>query len=497
MKFFNFIFNPLNRKILLILFVYHILIALILHWAYPFTICTNDTPNYFFAAEAHEFCGYRPYGYSAFINFCVLFSKSLYCIVFIQSLLYFVATLLFIFTIEYLIPFKNKKLFYLFIVLFSLSGQAFLISNTLLSDSLFMSFSLIWISSLLHLFTNKKNRYILVILNLIVCFCLAKIRYAGLVYPVVGSLAALVIYRKNLKNLFIYVAGFMLIIWTVYEQGISQNEVNYGVRVFSAFGGWAKLNNASVVVPEIKKGTREDEIALQKAFKPSTNEDLIKKDEIYLFDRFLKKYPDSIYSTKNVLSSQLMWDKKYPEKFYFSFLLKKYQKNGYVPCYAYCGKLYGEYADYLIKTHLVSFISKFYFPNFFRAVYPKDEGLGKMHMRVDESIKKVCDVDFAFFAARNDIYGAIISFFDEIKYLILFITFLFSLVYYIVHKYFKRIRSNGKIVFLFISFFLILNSLFLAYSIPIFLRFLVINEALLITAIFVFLDEFYKLRHRK
>jgi hypothetical protein len=498
MKFVGFICNPFNRKVLLTLFIYHVLIALVFNWAYPFTVYTNDTPNYFHAAEAGGFCGYRPYGYSAFINFCMFFSKSIYCIVFIQSLLYLLATLLFVFTIEYLSPFKNKKLFYGFIILLSLSGQAFFISNVLLSDSIFLSLSLIWISSLLHLFTDKNNNYPFLLLNFVICFLAAKIRYAGLIYPVIGSLAVLVMYRKHLKTLLTYLVGFLLVFYTVYQQGVSQNKTLYGVNVFSAFGGWAKLNNASVIIPEIKGETKKDEIRLLNAFRDEIKEDARKRNEIGLLDAFLKQYPDSIYAIRNVLTSQLMWKKTYPEKMFLTgYIYPKNKEHGYVPCYVYTGRLYGEYADYLVKTHPGTFINKFYFPNLLRTIYPKDEGLGNIHIMVDKSIQKVCNTGFTFFATRYNIYGAIISVFDEIKYLFLGLLFVFSFVYYIFKKRYKLVTANSRILFLFISCFLILNSLFLAYSIPIFLRFLVVNEFMLITAVFIFLDEFYKLRHSK
>jgi len=477
MPFINFIFTPFNRKILLILFLYHILVAFVFHWAYPFTIYTPDTPNYFLAADAKDFCGYRPYGYSAFINFCMLLYKSIYVIVFFQSFLYFVAIALFIFTIEYISPFKNKKLFYLFTILLSLSGQVFLLNNSLLSDSIFISLSLIWISSLLHLFNSKKNNYYLIALNLIICFSLAKIRYAGLIYPVIGLLAGLFIYRKQLLNLFVYVIGFLLIVLIVYQQGVSQNKTKYGIDVFSAFGGWAKLNNASVVIPEAKDDIREK--------------------EMYLLNALFKRYPDSIYSTKNVLTSQLMWGKLYPEKKYLAFIYSKNKVHGYVPSYVYCGKLYGEYANYLIKTHITSFITKFYLPNLFGAISPQDESSGNVHIKVDENIRKVCDTDFDFFAPRCDIYGAFISVFDKIKYATLAILFIFSLTYYVAKKYFKLVTSNRNILFLFISFFIILNSLFLAYVHPVLLRYVIINEFLFIAVIFVFLDECYKLKANK
>src|SRR5438309_1140560 len=109
MKFINFIFSPPNRKTLLFIVCYHVLIALIFNWAYPFTIYSYDTPNYMQAADMKIFGGYRPYGYSAFINFCTTFWQSVYSIVFFQSLFFLLASVVLIFTIQSLFPFKNKK----------------------------------------------------------------------------------------------------------------------------------------------------------------------------------------------------------------------------------------------------------------------------------------------------------------------------------------------------------------------------------------------------
>ncbi len=491
MGFINFIFNPFNRKIIIALSIYHVLIAFVFNWAFPFTVYTPDTPSYFFAANIKEFCGYRPYGYSAFINFCMFFYQSIYTIIIIQGFLYLTATLLFIFTIEYLFPFKNKALFYLFIVLLSLSGQAFFLNTSLMSDSVFISLSIIWVSSLLHLLTSSKNNYYLIILNLITCFLILKIRYAGLIYPVIGLLLTLIIYRKKYIKLVICLVGFCSVFLIVYQQGVSQNKTKYGVNIFSAFGGWAKLNNASVIIPEIKKETKEDEIHLVEAFQPEIKENISRKEEIVLLNAGFKDYPDSIFSTKNVLTSQLMWSLSYPEKmFYLNYIYDKYKQYGPLPCYVYCGKLYSEYADYLVKTHTSTFIRKFYLPNLLRTIHPKDEGQGYVAIKVDENIKKVCNTSFDFFASRYNIYGTIISLFDEIKYLILVIIFLLALICFTLKRHFKLLTDNRQVFFLFSFCFLIINSLFLACSIPIFLRFLVVNEVLLIASVFVFLDEF-------
>ncbi|HXB38922.1 MAG TPA: hypothetical protein VNZ49_00180 [Bacteroidia bacterium] len=471
MTFFKFIFSPANRKLLLWITAFHILIAILFHWAYPFTIYFHDTPNYFLSAKMKHFYGYRPYGYSGFINFCIGVNQSIYSVVFFQSLAYPIANVLFIFTIEYLFPFNNKKLLIWLAVLISLGGQQFMLTNVLISDSIFISLTLVWMVCILHILKNEKTNYFLIIFYAFVCYGAAKTRYAGLIYPFIGLVVAAILFRKSYMKLFINALVSLILFFFIYKQGVKENKDLCGIETFSAFGGWAKLNNASVIIPEVK-----GEMPLRK---------------LADIHSFFKLFPDSTYSPSRVLTGQLMWNKLSPEKQYMNKCLLDRPQFGYLPMYVSLGKIYGEYGDALIKNNLSTFITRFYAPNIRNVIFPKyDDITGYLNRPVDESTRKVCATDFDYFVPRNDIYKKYITWWVQIRYFILTLAFILAVVFLHIIKKIKPGPEYKKILY-FIYIFFICNSAFLAYAHPITMRYLLTNEFIFATAIFIIIDHLF------
>ncbi len=474
MKFIKFIFHSSNRKVLAFIVCYHLLLAFIFNWAYPFAISSYDTPNYMLAAQLKEFCGYRPYGYSFFINFCTFFWQSVYSIVFFQSLFFLIASLSFIFTIQYFFPSKSKRNFYLFIFLLCISFNPFFLNNVLISDSLFISLSLLWVSSFIHLIYAQKINFSLFLFNFLVCFLASKVRYAGLIYPVIGVLVTILIYRKKIGIMALGAGGFILVFLIVYNQGINQNKEKYGVPIFSAFGGLAQLNNASVLIPKAKSGFRNQELDL--------------------LETYFKKQPDSLFTTEKVLTGTLIWGNMYPQKIYTNFISKRNKDKGYLTCYVYCGKLYSEYASHLIKNNTSLYLSKFYFPNLLRAVYPKKDDInGGLTLKTDKNTAKVCNADFTYSLPRKDIFGDFFAAWSGFKYFLLAIGFIAFLIYSRIKKDVQLSVNTKKTIF-FLSAFFVINSLFLAYTHPILQRYLILHEFIFIAGLFILIDSLNPLK---
>jgi hypothetical protein len=447
---------------------------LVLHWAYPFAIYFHDTAGYFQSAKMKMFTGYRPYGYSVFINFCIYFKQSIYSVVFFQSLFYLIANIIFIFSIAYIYPFSKKLNFLLFVVLVSFANQQLYLTNMLISDSLFISLTLVWISCTLHILNSEKNNYFLLIIYTITCFCAAKVRYAGLIYPFIGLFVTAFFFRKKYGRLLLSATASLLVFFIIYRQGVKENKDFCGVETFSAFSGWARLNNALITLPQEGKEPKNKKFA-----------------EIH---SFFKSFPDSVYSAPRVLTGQLMWNKEFPEKQYMAYKMKTNPNYPYIYRYVTMGKIYNDYAGYLIKNNLLYFFNHFYLSNLANVLYPRYDDIPEyLYRPVDESTQAVCNTDFTQFIPRVDIYKKYSSGWIQLKYFIYMLVFITLLVYFFAVKKIK-LERNLKVIIYFMIFFLIGNSLFLGYAHPIVIRYIVSNEFLFSTVIMLLIDQYPKLK---
>lgn len=476
MSFTRFVFNTYNRKVITGIIIFHVLIAYLLHKAYPFTLCFHDTPNYFQSALEHRFIGYRPYGYSVFINFCIAIKQSVYSIVFFQSFLFLLSHIIFIFTIDYIFNFKRRVFFLLFIGLFSLCMQPLLLTNMLISDSIFISLTLIWIATLLHLHNNIKYKtaWLIMAVNLVICYFIIRIRYAGLIYPVIGIAFFIYFIKRDVfkATAFCMLLGIVMLI--VYRQGVNENRKLCGVSIFSAFGGWAKLNNATVNIPFAKQDMQVNKLR-----------------EVHAF---FKTFNDSMYTAKKALDGQHIWNRNYPEKIFMNYKLAGNKAYTYLLMYVTLGKLYSDYGDYLIKNNMNVFLKEFYLPNLSTTIYPQFDDADKYLERpVDEPTAKVCQTNFSKFIPANDFYGNYISPWIKIKYFILAILCIIAFIVFFLKK---ELRFPALMpVFIFSLAFFIINSLFLSYAHPIVFRYISPNEFIFVTVILLFADRLFKLKN--
>src|ERR1700757_1846091 len=107
-SFFGFLKEKNQKRRLLAFGIFYLVVYIALVFLYPYADGISDTGGYIQSAIKNMYLGYRPFGYSEFFILVHGFSKSLGTVVFAQYWLNAISTVLFILTIKYFFPPKNK-----------------------------------------------------------------------------------------------------------------------------------------------------------------------------------------------------------------------------------------------------------------------------------------------------------------------------------------------------------------------------------------------------
>lgn len=444
-----------------------------LQYCYPAPSTTADTSNYFYCSNIHDFGGYRPIGYSWFLTFCLKFSTGFTFITSFQYLLNAFATLLFLVTVKYLLlkP-ENKRTYYIyytFAFLLITNETVLYLTKWLLSDSIYISYTLIWFTTLLWLLHNYKNVFALLI-HTVILYLLMKTRYAGLIYPLVTVAVFLWIYRKSGW----YVSALSLgVLFLVYNQGLKDNKRLFNVDTFSAFSGWAKANSAVSVLPYVKVDTT-----------------LFKDEEQRRLHGIIKQFPDSFYNEWNVFSYQFIWDNKYPGKTYMLDLRQRHPEWDYVKNWVHTGVRLGEYGNFLMKTYPVEYFTRFVIHNFLRFFMSPDDLLtfseGK---EVDKYMLVNFKPGFDKFYSRYNIYNKLFAKFALEKNLITWIlAFAAAIAAFIYRKKLKYTNDESRALWL-SAIFILFNAGYLIPTYPTTFRFVVFFNIFLLLFIAIVLNR--------
>jgi len=181
-----------------------------------------------------------PMGYTWFLQLFSFFSRSATLLVWVQYLLMEGSCLLFFFTLLHF--FQPGKWTKLLLFLFLFVNPLFLyISNFIMSDPLFTTLSILWLTQLIWLIGRPRPYMILV--HAVLLLMVFTVRYTALYYPLVASLGLLFTRLKPWQKLTAIGLQFLLIgVFVAYTT--HQMKELTGVPQFSPFGGWRMANNA-------------------------------------------------------------------------------------------------------------------------------------------------------------------------------------------------------------------------------------------------------------
>lgn len=220
------------------------LISLVLFFVfklfYPYPSMVMDGYVYIRPLVEHLGTNSFPIGYSWFLQLFSLFSRSTTLLVWLQYLFLVAACLLFFFTLLFFFRPGRWVTLVLFIFLF-LNPLFFYCSNFIMSDTLFTTLSILWITQLIWMI-GSPHPY-MIFSHAILLLLVFTVRYNALYYPLVAAFVLLLTRLRRWVKIVAIALQFALIgFFILYTQG--QMKELTGIRQFSPFGGWKMANNA-------------------------------------------------------------------------------------------------------------------------------------------------------------------------------------------------------------------------------------------------------------
>jgi hypothetical protein len=390
----------------------------IIHLCYPTAFITSDSGDYVSCAIFKSFGGFRPVGYSWFLIFIHFFSTRLGVTILAQFLLHSISALYFVFTIRRFFPPAKLWLFRLFALLIVLNDSTLYMTTWLLSDSVNASLTFISFAAFLRLLENPKNKFVLVLL-LVTLYFASEVRYASLAYIPAFMILLLVIHRFRKTRL--HLLFLSLVLLGIWLHGRIDNQVQYGEKIFSAFGGWAKANNASVLLAHVKVDT--------------TN---WTDPEVKTAYRLIRSFDNTHFTEEKIFLTDFMWSWDGPGKAYFVAQRKEKGPGGesYTQTWVHVGRVYNDYGDKMIAQHPIAYAHYFLWPNTKRLFVPHNDFTPFNKADVPPYCTQWFNLDYKKFFVKHDFFSCFgkISYY---RYQLLLILFFPILIFcYLMRKRF-------------------------------------------------------------
>ncbi len=429
-SFFRFL-NQKNQKIELItISILYAILFFIIKYGYPYLQITPDSGSYILSAKTMTINGYRPIGYSWFLDFFHSLSNDIGFIFIGHFILNAFAQILFLFGVKYIFKLRSVY-FYLLALPFILSPSILFSTNLIMSDSIFNSLTLLYLFSAMMILKKPKIGYI--IGNLIVLYLIINVRYSAIYYPVLTSLILIFKLNKNRKYVIVSIMPLFLLL-KMYVDTKAETKKTYKLDSFSGFSGWAMANNAVSILPYID-------------LNPDDIEDLDNK----IIHTIVTSFPDSMYTHENINKTGFMWFKNFSGKRVLSYYMQK-KKYSYVKAWIYTGSKFKDYGKFLISEYPFEYLKYYLYPNFKQLFYnyriPRQR-----NFKVDDLIKEYYDYDINTVEYESN--SSFLHKFNGIRdvtSILLWIILIFSLTYLFIKQKSINAFQKPQMAFLIIFF---------------------------------------------
>ena len=322
---------------------------------YPFADFFNDSYTYIQAAADHDLVSYRPIGYSFFLRLVHGVSKSDTFLVTVQYALVQSSCLgLFFFLRRCCRPARWVEV--LIAVFLVLNPCVYYICNYVSSDALFIALSLFWFTLLLRLIRTPIwwgliGQWILLIL-------IFYTRYVALFYPIVATIAFLLI-RRNLFFRLMAIAGSFVVVaaGAAFTRQITLEETR--APVFSAFSGWQMANNALQIYPWVPVDTSD--------WSSPAGLELAR-----YADRYFKRPGAGIMKNPPGATTTYMWERGLPLHQYLDDYRKSHsflrqwpdtERLSYFVAWNRVAPIFSQYGYSLLRRHPVAFSRYYLWPS--------------------------------------------------------------------------------------------------------------------------------------
>ena len=346
MKDFLIFLRPLRVELSVIAAIMAVL-GVVMHVLFPFPFVFPDSGSYVLYAVTDGFNVYRPMGYSNYLGLLHSLAPNFGFVFTVSYTLNAVSTLFLLYSARYILKIDSKWIFYP-LCLFSIFAPRLLFStNFIMSDGLFTSLTMLFIATGLWICRTRKMWMTAV--HLAIFALLYGVRFSGMFYVAVTvyalAVSPAVLWRGRTGKVVLALAPVLLFM-ALQSSAKGRYERETGVKTLSSFSGWQLANNASVLVPDARKMSRQD----------------FAGNEQVVLNTFVGSFPDSLFSTKNVLSTSLMWYNDYPYK-QFMFMYMQQTGKPYINAWVETGRIYSGYGLSLIKRYPGKFVSRFVLPS--------------------------------------------------------------------------------------------------------------------------------------
>lgn len=356
-----------NRAYWISAVVVFVIQFVIFKFRYPYANYMPDSYSYLEAASSNADVNMWPVAYSKFLRAISAFTHSDKIVTGIQYLLLQCSTLVFVLSVSYLCrPGKAvKNTLYIFCLL---NPIPIYIGNYISADALFISLSILWMTTLCWIIYRSKSYQI--VLQAVLLLAAFTVRYNAIYYPLIATLTFLLSKKSWSFKLSGIVMGLVLVFASYFFTSTKMKEVS-GHQQFSAFGGWQLANNALYMYEHIPASERQPPPA-----KFTRLEAMVRKH----MDT-LNKVPWTHSDTVDVRF--YLWSSRGP---LIQYMLQEWKKDSTTPYFkrwASEGPLYAEYGAYLIRKYPWAYLQNFVLSNTVKLIVPPIEFIGVYNMGED------------------------------------------------------------------------------------------------------------------
>jgi len=239
-NFFSFMKKKEQKNDLLFIIIFYVLAFIILKYLYPYPDGISDSGGYVAAAISKVYDGYRPFGYSRFLILVHNYSSSISFLVFLQYFINVIASIFFIFSLKYFFTPKNNYVFSGTLIVSLCSILTIYLTNSVLSDSLFSSLTILWVTFNMWFIRNQKVfiRAGLLFLIFVTLYFLVSLRYTGIIYFLIELFLILYLLLRQNKILALF-SSFVLSITIInfYKDQVILTQKITEIDTFTGFSG--------------------------------------------------------------------------------------------------------------------------------------------------------------------------------------------------------------------------------------------------------------------
>ncbi|RFM34699.1 hypothetical protein [Chitinophaga silvisoli] len=345
-------YNTIYTRENLIYLISAFILTILLWWNfkknYPHPNVIFDSYYYLNATASNAVVNAWPIGYSWFVRLIGTISHSPTFFVTIQYFLLNCSLLIYFFTLKYLFnpPKWVSIVFFAFLIF---NPILLYTSNLILSDTLFTTLSILWITNIIWLFISPK--YWFLITHSLLILTVFTVRYNALYYPILSTIAFLFLKRELFYKLTGIVLQYTLLIAFILFT-IQKNESTFKVKQFSAFGGWKLANDALYMYKHIY---RNNEYAVPQRLKPL---------DVHVRSYF-KREKDTIdlFTPDPTSGSYYMYIHPSPLLTYRDSVSGKVGSPLDLDTFSKMAPLYQDYGFWLIIKNPIAFFQYFIWPN--------------------------------------------------------------------------------------------------------------------------------------